>query len=83
MPAFSSIGNLPGALRINYAFPTAAQEDLGGRLQLVLSNMAAMISNLTVMQSALLSANASAVTLSSLSGVTFTTYQTNSNFASV
>ena len=83
MPVMSSVTSLAGALRINYSLGLAAYEDLGGRVAALISQVTLLQNNLSVIQLALVSANASAVTFSALSGVNFGTYATVSNFASV
>ena len=82
MPAFSSVTSLAGGLRFNYAQGLAAIEDAGGKIAALISQVTALQSNLLILQSAAMSANVSAVTFSSLSGVTFATYTTISNFVS-
>lgn len=80
--AFSSTATRAGARDVNNSLMANAQEDVGGKMQLLISTVMTLASNLVLIQSALLSANASAVTLSSLSGVTFGTTVTISNFRS-
>lgn len=84
MPALlSSITSLAGARRLNNMLGLVAYEDPGGKLAIALSAINALVSNLTIIQSALVSANVSAVTFSALSGVTFATYPAAiSNFSS-
>ena len=82
MPVISSMTSLPGALRINYMMGQAAYDDPGGRIAALISQVTLLQSNLIIIQSALISANVSAATFSSLSGVTFGVYGTISNFAS-
>lgn len=82
MPAISSITSLAGGLRVNYAMALAAYEDPGGKLAALISQVTALQSNLLVLQSAAISANVSAATFSSLSGVTFAVYTTIGNFTS-
>lgn len=82
MPAFSSVTSLVGALRINYSLGLAGLEDLGGKVALLVSQVNALTSNVIILQSAAVSANVSAATFSSLSGVTFTVYANISNFSS-
>ena len=75
MPVISSTSTLPGAARFNFEQGVyGAYEDVGGKLAFLISGLNALVSNMTIVQSALVSANVSAVTFSSLSGVTFTTY---------
>jgi hypothetical protein len=82
MPVLSSsLTTLPGALRANRQMGLVAYDDPFGRVAALLSAYAILASNLIVMQSALLSANASGVTLSSLSTVTFSIMPTISNFS--
>ena len=80
--AFSSVTSLMGGLRLNYSIGMAGIDDPGGKIAVLVSQVTALQTNLSTIQGALLSANASAVTLSSLSGVTFATYTTIANFAS-
>lgn len=84
MPALlSSITSLAGARRLNNMLGLVAYEDPGGKLALALSAINALVSNMTIIQSALVSANASALTFSAFSGLTFTTYPgLISNFSS-
>ena len=80
--AFSSTATLAGARDVNYVHLAFGQEDVGGKLQRIISNVTAMASNLLVLQSAALSANVSGATFSALSGVTFTLTTAVSNFRS-
>lgn len=80
--AFSSTATLQGAREVNYTHLAFAQGDVGGKLQALISTVTALASNLLIIQSAVLSANVSAVTFSSLSGVTFTVTTAISNFRS-
>lgn len=83
MPAFSSVTSLVGALRVNYAFPAAAQEDLGGRVAALISQVALLQANVLLVQSALVSASLSGVTFSLVSTAGyFATMGTISNFSS-
>jgi hypothetical protein len=83
MPSIvSSISPLAGARRMNAQLGLAAFDDPGGKLGWLISAVLTLNTNVSLIQVAVMSANASAVGLSSLSGVTFT--QTNvaiSNFA--
>lgn len=82
MPVTTTTATLPGALRVNYILGIGAYEDVGGRLQALISQVTALESNIALLQAAALSTNASGVTFSSLSGVTFATYSAIQNFAS-
>lgn len=83
MAFYSSISTLVGAVQINRAFPARAQaQDLGGKIAALISAVNILNGNLSTIQLALMSANASAITFSSLSGTTFTsTYTTITNFS--
>ncbi len=66
---FSSISTLFGAMRINRALGVqAGLQDLGGKVAACISAVNLINTNLSLIQVALGSANASAVTFSSLSG---------------
>jgi hypothetical protein len=62
---FSSTGTRTGALNLNRMHRTAAQEDLGGKVQV-------LISMVNLLVSLVVSAHQSAVGFSALSGVTLT-----------
>ena len=72
MPAFSSISTLRGAREINSVHLALATFDVGGKFATVVSAVNILNTTVSLIQAALVSANASAVTFSSLSGVTFT-----------
>lgn len=72
MAAFSSISTLKGAREVNTIHLAAATEDLGGKVAKMVSSINILNTNVSLIQAAVMSANASAVTFSSLSGVTFT-----------
>jgi hypothetical protein len=82
MAAFSSVTSLMGGLRTNYALALAAYDDAGGKIAQLISQVTALQTNVALLQIAAASANASAATFSSLSGVAFTTYATITNFLS-
>ena len=83
MPAYSSVTTLRGGLEVNYELGLAAYADIGGKVAILISAMNILNTSLSLIQAALVSANASAVTFSSLSGVTFTsTYTSIANFTS-
>ena len=72
MAAFSSVSTLKGAREVNTAHLAFATWDIGGKLATVISAINILNSNVSLIQAACVSANVSAVTFSSLSGVTFT-----------
>ena len=72
MPAFSSISTLRGAREVNSIHLGMATYDLGGKIATMISAINILNTTVSLIQVALVSANASAVTFSSLSGVTFT-----------
>lgn len=84
--AVSTAASLAGAARgLHWSPLWWAYQDLPAKLQFAISNINALISNVIVMQSALISAANSGVSLSALSslastGTSFTSYVTLSNF---
>jgi hypothetical protein len=81
--AFSSVTSLVGALRVNYSFPAAAQEDLGGKCAQLVSYVNQLTVQVSYIQSLLTSANLSAVGFSALSATAFSnTPTTITNFTS-
>ena len=72
MAAFSSISTLKGARELNTSTLAAASQDLGGKVATLISAVNILNASVSLIQAAVTSANASAVTFSSLSGVTFT-----------
>ena len=83
MPAaLSSITTLAGARRVNTQLGLAAYDDPGGKLAWLVSAVLTLNTTVSLIQVALLSTNASGVTLSGLSGVTFTSTNASiSNFS--
>ena len=81
MPAYSSISPLIGAIRFNRSLAVGGQlQDPGGKIATLISAINVINTNLSLIQIALMSANASAG-FSSLSGVTFTsTFASLGNF---
>lgn len=69
--AFSSISTLKGAREINTAHLALATQDLGGKVATMISAINTLNTTVSLIQVAVLSANASGATFSSLSGVTF------------
>lgn len=83
LPAyFTTSATLAGAISLVRMFRPWAQQDGAAKMQFLISQVNALISNTRDIQSALSAANASAITFSSLSGVAFVTYSTISNFSS-
>ena len=83
MPAFSSVTNLLGALRVNYALPAAAQEDVGGKLAAAISAINQLTVQMSYIQTVISASQASGVTFSGLSGTAFSgTPAIITNFAS-
>ena len=81
--AFRSVTSLVGGLRVNYAFPAAAQEDLGGKTAQLISAVNQISVQLTYVQALLTSANLSAVGFSALSATAFSATPTAvTNFTS-
>lgn len=82
MAFYSSISTLVGAIRVNRAMNAqAAMQDPGGKIAALISAVTILNANLSTIQVVLASANASGVSFSALSGVTFTqTMGTISNF---
>lgn len=71
MAAFSSVSTLKGAREVNSVHMGMATYDLGGKIATMISAINILNTNVSLIQTAVTSANASAVTFSSLSGVTF------------
>lgn len=73
MAFYSSISTRVGALRVNRALNVhGALEDPGGKIAVLVSAVNILNSNLSTIHAVLMSANASGVSFSSLSGTTFT-----------
>lgn len=83
MAFYSSVSTLLGAIHVNRGLAArGAAQDPGGKIAQLVSAMNIVNANLSLIQVALISANASAG-FSSLSGVTFTsTFTTITNFSS-
>lgn len=81
-PLFSSMTSLVAAQKLNYQMGLCATDDPFGRLAALISQVTILQSNMTLIQSAIVSANASGASFSAFSTATFTTFQTVSNFAS-
>lgn len=79
---FTTSATLAGAVRLVRMFRPWAEQDGSAKMQFLISQVNALISNNRDIQSALSAANASAITFSSLSGLAFITYSTISNFTS-
>ncbi len=79
---FSSMTSLVAAQRLNLQMGLCATDDAFGRLAALISQVAILQSNMTLIQSAIVSANASGASFSAFSTATFTTFQNVSNFAS-
>jgi hypothetical protein len=79
---FSTTATLAGATRLIRMFRPWAEQDGAGKMQGLISQVNALISTVTVLQNAAVSANVSATTFSALSGLTFTTLSSLSNFSS-
>lgn len=71
---------LQGAFELNRVHRVLAQEDVGYKLEVMISSMNQVNTVVSDLTSALLLANASGVTLSSLSGYVASTFATISNF---
>jgi hypothetical protein len=71
---------LQGALELNRVHRTAAQEDLGFKVEKLISSVNQLNTVVSDLISGALSANASAVTWSSLSGYVQSTFVQASNF---
>jgi len=84
--AFSSVTSLMGGLRINYALGMAGTEDIGGKVATLISQITILQTNVALIQSAIVSAAASAITFSAVSTVPgatyFTTMASVTNFTS-
>ena len=70
--AFSSVSTLKGARELNTVHLAMASQDIGGKVATMISAINILNTTVSLIQAAVVSANASAVTFSSLSGVTFT-----------
>ena len=79
---FTTSATLAGAIRLVRMFRPWAEQDGAGKMQFLISQVNALISNNRDIQSALSAAIASGATFSSLSGVTFITYSNITNFTS-
>ena len=83
MPAFSSTTSLAGGLRVNFAMPAAAQEDVGGKLAQCISAIAQLSVQMSYIQVLLTCANLSAIGFSTLSTTAFSNTPVNiTNFVS-
>ena len=83
MPTYASTAaTLAGAFRLHRMFRPWAEQDGSAKMQFLISQVNALISNVRDLQSATSAANASGVTFSSLSGLAFVTYSAISNFTS-
>ena len=67
MPAFSSVTSLVGGLRVNWSMPAAAQEDLGGKVAVLISAVNQLSVQLSYVQAVLVCANLSAIGFSAIS----------------
>lgn len=72
MAAFSSVSTLKGARELNQSHMALATWDIGGKIATMISAINILNASVSLIQVACVSANVSAVTFSSLSGVTFT-----------
>jgi hypothetical protein len=78
---FPTSATLAGARDINQVDFATAQENLGGKIELLISAINILNTNVSLIQAAVTSANASGVSFSAISGVTFTsTLAALSNF---
>lgn len=78
---FTTSATLAGAMDINQIDLATGRENLGGKIELLISAINVLNTNVSLIQAAVLSANASGVSFSALSGVTFvSTLVTVSNF---
>lgn len=83
LPTFASTAaTLAGAISLRTMFRPWAQQDGSAKMQFLISQVNALISNMIVVQSGAIAANTSGGTFSSVSGYTFITYSTISNFSS-
>jgi hypothetical protein len=84
MAFYSSMSSLLGAMHVNRGLAArGAAQDPGGKIAALISAVNVLTTNVSLIQVAVMSANASAVGLSSLSGITFaSTYSTIPNFSS-
>ncbi len=79
---FTTSATLAGAVRLVRMFRPWAEQDGAAKMQFLISQVNALISNVRDLQSAASAANASGATFSSLSGLAFVTYSNISNFTS-
>lgn len=70
--AFSSVSTLKGARELNTVHMAMANQDIGGKVATMISAINILNVSVSLIQAAVVSANASGVTFSALSGVTFT-----------
>lgn len=78
----SSVSTLKGAREVNGTSMVFGMMDLGGKIAQLISAVAILNTTVSALGAAALSANASAVTFSALSAVTFTATLTPSNLPS-
>lgn len=78
----SSVSTLKGAREVNGTSMVFGMMDLGGKIAQLISAVAILNTTVSALGAAALSANASAVTFSALSGVTFTATLTPTNLPS-
>ena len=79
---FTTSATLAGAARLARMFRPWAEQDGSAKMQFLISQVNALLSTVTILQNAAVSANVSGATFSSISGVTFTTFSAISNFSS-
>lgn len=77
----STAATLAGAARLLRMFRPWAEQDGPAKMQFLISQVNALISTVNILTNAAVSANVSAATFSALSGVTFTTFSSISNFS--
>mgnify|MGYP001574340974 CR=1 FL=1 len=78
---FTTSATLAGAVDINALGLETARENLGGKIELLISAINVLTTNVSLIQAAVISANASGVSFSALSGVTLaSTFIALSNF---
>jgi len=77
---FPTSATLAGARDVSRSFRAANQEDMGFKIEVLISNMNTLNTIVSDLTSALLSANASGVTVSVLSGYLTSTGVQMSNF---
>ena len=83
LPTFASTAaTLAGAISLRTMFRPWAQQDGSAKMQFLISQVNALISTVAILQGAAVSANVSGATFSALSGLTFTTFSSISNFSS-